>query len=93
MCVCESNWGTDLPAGCVLAVVLSEHTRTVAGCVCVWESNWGTDILAGCVCVESNWGTDLPVGCVSGTGLSEHTRTVAGDGARRGAPGTGVRGG
>ena len=33
----ESNWSTDLPAGCVLGV-LSEHTRTVAGdvaaCVC-----------------------------------------------------------
>ena len=40
------EWGrkraTDLPAGCVLAVVLSEHTRTVARDVagCVWESNW-----------------------------------------------------
>ena len=32
----EGNWGTDVLAGCVLGVVLSEHTRTaavdVAGC-------------------------------------------------------------
>ena len=27
----EGNWGTDLPAGCILAAVLSEHTLTVAG--------------------------------------------------------------
>ena len=73
------NRATDLPAGCVLGVVLSEHIRTVARDVagCVWESNWGTDILAGCVW-ESNWSTDLPAGCVLCV-LSEHTRPVAGD--------------
>ena len=27
----ESNWGTGLPAGCILGVNLSEHIRNVAG--------------------------------------------------------------
>ena len=45
------NRATDLPAGCVLGVVLSEHTQNVARDVvgCVWESNWDTDIFTGCV--------------------------------------------